>query len=273
LGAALNRLAEEDASLHVSVDRESGQTVIKGMSEHHLERAVDRLKRDFNVAANVGAPQVAYRETIIRTIEHNYTHKRQTFGQGEFAKVTMRFEPLPAGSDFVFARGDACSLPPDYVSGVEQGVRNAMECGPLAGFPMVDFKATLIGGQYHDEDSNVMTFETAARACFREAVPRAGPRILEPIMKVEVRTPEDCLGSVIGDLNSRRGHMIGFDSREDACAVTALVPLANMFGYVNTLRSMSQGRALHSMQFDHYEQVPNSPPDGPDNFPGAMALR
>jgi elongation factor G len=257
MGVALHRLAQEDPSFRVSVDHESGQTIIKGMGELHLEIIVDRMKREFKVEANVGAPQVAYRETITRTVEHDYTHKKQTGGSGQFAKVKIRFEPLPPGSGFEFENDVVGgTVPKEYIPGVEKGLKLAKETGVIAGFPMIDFKATLIDGQYHDVDSNVMTFDIAARACFREGIPKAGPKLLEPMMKVEVVTPEDYMGDVIGDLQSRRGQVQGMDSRGNAQVINAMVPLANMFGYVNTLRSMSQGRAQYTMHFDHYEQVP-----------------
>ncbi|QEX21881.1 elongation factor G [Hypericibacter adhaerens] len=262
MGMALNRLAQEDPSFRVSSDAESGQTIIKGMGELHLEIIVDRMKREFKVEANVGAPQVAYRETISKTIEQDYTHKKQTGGSGQFARVKIRFEPLPPGGGFEFENdvvGGA--VPREFVPGVEKGLKAAKESGVIAGFPMIDFKATLIDGAYHDVDSNVLTFDIAARACYREGIPKAGPKLLEPIMKVEVVTPEDYMGDVIGDLNSRRGQVQGMDSRGNARVITAMVPLANMFGYVNTLRSMSQGRAQYSMHFDHYEQVPQAVAD------------
>ncbi|WP_395021914.1 elongation factor G [Dongia sp.] len=262
MGVALHRLAQEDPSFRVSVDHESGQTIIKGMGELHLEIIVDRMKREFKVEANVGAPQVAYRETITKTVEHDYTHKKQTGGSGQFAKVKIRFEPLAPGSGFVFENDVVGgTVPKEYVPGVEKGLKLAKESGVIAGFPMIDFKATLIDGQYHDVDSNVMTFDIAARACYREGIPKAGPKLLEPMMKVEVVTPEDYLGDVIGDLNSRRGQVQGMDSRGNAQVVSAMVPLANMFGYVNNLRSMSQGRAQYTMTFDHYEQVPQAVAD------------
>jgi elongation factor G len=262
MGVALHRLAQEDPSFRVSVDHESGQTIIKGMGELHLEIIVDRMKREFKVEANVGAPQVAYRETITKTVEHDYTHKKQTGGSGQFAKVKIRFEPLEPGSGFVFENDVVGgTVPKEYVPGVEKGLKLAKESGVIAGFPMIDFKATLIDGQYHDVDSNVMTFDIAARACYREGIPKAGPKLLEPMMKVEVVTPEEYLGDVIGDLNSRRGQVQGMDSRGNAQVVSAMVPLANMFGYVNNLRSMSQGRAQYTMTFDHYEQVPQAVAD------------
>jgi elongation factor G len=262
MGMALNRLAQEDPSFRVSSDAESGQTIIKGMGELHLEIIVDRMKREFKVEANVGAPQVAYRETISKKVEQDYTHKKQTGGSGQFARVKIRFEPLAPGGGFVFENdvvGGA--VPREFVPGVEKGLKAAKESGVIAGFPMIDFKATLIDGAYHDVDSNVLTFDIAARACYREGIPKAGPKLLEPIMKVEVVTPDDYMGDVIGDLNSRRGQVQGMDSRGNARVITAMVPLANMFGYVNTLRSMSQGRAQYTMHFDHYEQVPQAVAD------------
>ncbi|MGH6937965.1 elongation factor G [Hypericibacter sp.] len=262
MGMALNRLAQEDPSFRVSSDAESGQTIIKGMGELHLEIIVDRMKREFKVEANVGAPQVAYRETISRKIEQDYTHKKQTGGSGQFARVKIRFEPLPAGSGFEFENDVVGgSVPREFIPGVEKGLKAAKETGVIAGFPMIDFKATLIDGAYHDVDSNVLTFDIAARACYREGIPKAGPKLLEPIMKVEVVTPDDYMGDVIGDLNSRRGQVQGMDSRGNARVIAAMVPLANMFGYVNTLRSMSQGRAQYTMHFDHYEQVPQAVAD------------
>src|SRR5690348_16903859 len=262
MGVALNRLAQEDPSFRVSSDPESGQTIIKGMGELHLEIIVDRMKREFKVEANVGAPQVAYRESITKKIEWDYTHKKQTGGSGQYAKVKIRFEPGAPGSGFVFENdvvGGA--VPKEYIPGVEKGLTNAKETGVIAGFPVIDLKCTLIDGGYHDVDSNVMTFDIAARACFREALPKAGPRLLEPMMKVEVVTPQEYMGDVIGDLNSRRGQVQGMEARGNAQVVTAMVPLANMFGYVNTLRSMSQGRAQYTMHFDHYEQVPQAVAD------------
>ncbi|MEZ5833131.1 MAG: elongation factor G [Dongiaceae bacterium] len=257
MGIALNRLAQEDPSFRVTSDPESGQTIIKGMGELHLEIIVDRMKREFKVEANVGAPQVAYRESITKTIEWDYTHKKQTGGSGQYAKVKIRFEPGAPGSGFEFENDVVGgSVPKEYVPGVEKGLTAAKETGVIAGFPVIDLKCTLIDGGYHDVDSNVMTFEIASRACFREAMPKAGPRLLEPMMKVEVVTPQEYMGDVIGDLNSRRGQVQGMDSRGNAQVITAMVPLANMFGYVNTLRSMTQGRAQYTMHFDHYEQVP-----------------
>jgi elongation factor G len=259
LGVALHRLAQEDPSFRVSSDPESGQTILKGMGELHLEIKVDILRRTYKVEANIGAPQVAYRETLTKRVEVDYTHKKQTGGSGQFARVKIVFEPMEPGFGFEFENeivGGA--VPKEFVPGVEKGLKSQKEQGVLAGFPLIDFKASLIDGAYHEVDSNVLTFEIAARAAFRELKERRAVKLLEPIMKVEVVTPEQFLGSVIGDLNSRRGQVQGQDMRGNATVVACMVPLANMFGYVNTLRSMSQGRASYSMQFDHYEQVPNS---------------
>jgi elongation factor G len=262
MGVALMRLADEDPSFRVATDPESGQTVIKGMGELHLEIIVDRMRREFKVEANVGAPQVAYRETITKTVEHDYTHKKQTGGSGQFARVKIRFEPLPPGSGFEFENEVVGgSVPREYVPGVEKGLKSAKESGVLAGFPLIDFKASLIDGAYHDVDSSALAFEIAARACYREGIERARPVLLEPIMRVEVVTPEEYMGDIIGDLNSRRGQIQGMDSRGNARVVNAMVPLANMFGYVNNLRSMSQGRATYTMHFDHYAQVPQAVAD------------
>jgi elongation factor G len=259
MGIALSRLAQEDPSFRVSSDNESGQTVIKGMGELHLEIIVDRMKREFKVEANVGAPQVAYRETISKLYECDYTHKKQSGGSGQFARVKIRFEPLPPGSGFLFeAKVIGGVVPKEYIPGVQKGLNSSIGTGVIAGFPVTDFKATLIDGAYHDVDSSALAFEIAARACFREGLPKAAPKLLEPMMRVEVVTPEDYMGDVIGDLNSRRGQVTGMDSRGNARVINAMVPLANMFGYVNTLRSMSQGRAQYTMHFDHYSEVPNN---------------
>ncbi|WP_225767073.1 elongation factor G [Inquilinus sp. Marseille-Q2685] len=259
MSTALQRLAQEDPSFRVAVDAESGQTVIKGMGELHLEILVDRMKREFKVDANVGAPQVAYRETITQKAEIDYTHKKQTGGSGQFARVKLTFEPLPAGSGYQFESAIiGGSVPKEYIPGVEKGLNSAKDTGVIAGFPVIDFKATLTDGAFHDVDSSVLAFEIASRAAFREGLPKARPALLEPIMKVEVVTPEDYMGDVIGDLNSRRGQIQGMDSRGNAQVISAMVPLANMFGYVNTLRSMSQGRAQYTMHFDHYEPVPQA---------------
>ena len=262
MGIALNRLAQEDPSFRVSVDEESGQTVIKGMGELHLDILVDRMRREFKVEANVGAPQVAYRETLTKRAEIDYTHKKQTGGSGQFARVKIVFEPGEPGSGFVFENSIVGgAVPKEYIPGVEKGLNSIKDSGLLAGFPLIDFKATLIDGAYHDVDSSVMAFEIASRAAFREGAQQAGVKLLEPIMNVEVVTPEEYMGDVIGDLNSRRGQISGTEQRGIAQVIHAMVPLANMFGYVNTLRSMSQGRAQYTMQFDHYEQVPQAVSD------------
>ncbi len=259
MGTALGRLAAEDPSFRVSTDRESGQTIVKGMGELHLDIIVDRMRREFKVDANVGAPQVAYRETIARAAEIDYTHKKQTGGSGQFARVRIAFEPSEPGTGFEFeSRVVGGAVPREYVPGVEKGLSDAKESGAIAGFPMIDFRAVLVDGASHDVDSSVMAFEIAARAAFREGIAKAGPRLLEPVMRVEVVTPEEYMGDIIGDLNSRRGHVSDMDQRGNARVVVARVPLANMFGYVNNLRSMSQGRAQYTMHFDHYEQVPRA---------------
>ena len=258
MGIALNRLAAEDPSFRVKSDEESGQTIIAGMGELHLDILVDRMKREFKVEANVGAPQVAYRESITRQAEIDYTHKKQSGGSGQFARVKIIFEPHE-GDDFIFeSKIVGGAVPKEYIPGVQKGIESVMGAGPLAGFPMLGVKATLIDGAYHDVDSSVLAFEIAARAAFREGAQKAGAQLLEPIMKVEVVTPEDYVGDVIGDLNSRRGQISGTEARGIATVVNANVPLANMFGYVNNLRSMSQGRAQYTMQFDHYEPVPTA---------------
>jgi elongation factor G len=259
MGVALARLAQEDPSFRVSVDEESGQTILRGMGELHLDIKVDILRRTYKVDCNIGAPQVAYRETLTKAVEIDYTHKKQTGGSGQFARVKIVFEPLEAGAGFTFENEVVGgSVPKEYVPGVEKGLNASRENGVLAGFPLIDFKATLVDGAYHEVDSNVLTFEIASRAAFRELKERKAVKLLEPMMKVEVVTPEDFMGGVIGDLNSRRGQVQGTDQRGNAQVITAMVPLANMFGYVNTLRSMSQGRASYSMQFDHYEDVPRA---------------
>lgn len=259
MGLALQRLAAEDPSFRVSVDHESGQTIMKGMGELHLEILVDRMKREFKVEANVGAPQVAYRETITKPVEIDYVHKKQSGGSGQFARVIIRFEPGEVGSGFIFESDIVGgSVPKEYIPGVEKGLESAKDNGVIAGFPCIDFKATLFDGAYHDVDSSALAFEIAARAAFREGLPKCKPVLLEPVMKVEVVTPEDYMGDVIGDLNSRRGQVQNMDSRGNARVITAMVPLANMFGYINTLRSMSQGRAQYSMEFHHYDQVPQA---------------
>ncbi len=259
MGMALARLAQEDPSFRVSTDQESGQTILKGMGELHLDIKVDILRRTYKIDANVGAPQVAYRETLSKPVTILYTHKKQTGGSGQFAEVKIDFEPLPPGSGFQFEnKVVGGSIPKEFIPSVEKGMRVQKESGLMAGFPVIDFKATLVDGKYHEVDSNALTFDIASRAAFRELATKGVVKLLEPIMKVEVVTPEDFLGSVIGDLNSRRGQVQGTDTRGNAQIITAMVPLANMFGYINTLRSMTQGRAQYTMQFDHYEQVPQA---------------
>ncbi|SDB17060.1 elongation factor G [Bauldia litoralis] len=259
MGVALHRLAQEDPSFRVKTDQESGQTIIAGMGELHLDIIVDRMRREFKVEASVGAPQVAYRETITKGVLEDYTHKKQTGGSGQFARIKIEVSPGEPGTGFVFeSKIVGGNVPKEYIPGVEKGVSSVMQTGVLAGFPLVDVHVALVDGAYHDVDSSVMAFEIAGRAAMREACRKASPKLLEPIMKVEVVSPEDYLGSVIGDINSRRGQVLGTDTRGVAQVVDAMVPLANMFGYVNTLRSMSQGRAQYTMQFDHYEQVPQA---------------
>jgi elongation factor G len=257
LGVALSKLAAEDPSFRVSTDPESGQTILKGMGELHLDIKIDILKRTYKVDANIGAPQVAYREKLTKRVEIDETHKKQTGGAGQFAKVSMIFEPNSPGAGNVFeSKVVGGSIPKEYIPGVEKGVNTALTSGVLAGFPVVDVKATLTDGAYHDVDSSVLAFELCARAASRRALREGHSVLLEPIMKVEVTTPEDYTGSVMGDLLGRRGQVQGQDMRGNAVIINAMVPLANMFGYVNQLRSMSQGRANYTMQFDHYEQVP-----------------
>ena len=259
MGLALARLAAEDPSFRVKTDEESGQTIISGMGELHLDIIVDRMKREFKVEANIGAPQVAYREAITKGVEHDYTHKKQSGGSGQFARIKFRIEPNEPGAGFEFkSEVVGGNVPKEYVPGVEKGVASVMGAGPVIGFPIVDVKFTLTDGAYHDVDSSVLAFEIAGRAGFKEAIEKASPKILEPIMRVEVLTPEDYVGDVIGDLNSRRGQIRGTEARGIAQVIDAMVPLANMFGYVNSLRSMSQGRAQYTMTFDHYEQVPQA---------------
>ena len=259
LGVALQKLAAEDPSFRVSTDQESGQTILKGMGELHLDIKVDILRRTYKVDANIGAPQVAYREKLTRAVEINYVHKKQTGGTGQFAKVIIRFEPSEPGAGNKFeSKIVGGAVPKEFIPGVEKGINSVMGAGILIGFPVVDVTATLLDGAYHDVDSSVLAFEIASRAAFKEALQKGGSVLLEPIMKVEVVTPEDYTGSVIGDLNSRRGQIQGQDMRGNASVINAMVPLANMFGYVNTLRSFSQGRANFTMQFDHYEQVPKA---------------
>ena len=259
MGIALARLAAEDPSFRVETDFESGQTIMKGMGELHLDILVDRMKREFKVEANIGAPQVAYRETIGHEVEHSYTHKKQSGGSGQFAEVKLVITPTQPGEGYSFeSKIVGGAVPKEYVPGVEKGIKSVMDSGPLAGFPVIDFKVALVDGKFHDVDSSVLAFEIAARMGMREGMRKAGAKLLEPIMKVEVVTPEEYTGGIIGDLTSRRGQVQGQDTRGNAIAIEAFVPLANMFGYINTLRSMSSGRAQFTMQFDHYEAVPQN---------------
>ncbi|XBQ16225.1 MAG: elongation factor G [Oceanicaulis sp.] len=262
LGVALQRLAAEDPSFRVSTDEESGQTIIAGMGELHLDILVDRMKREFKVEANVGQPQVAYRETIGQAYEIDYTHKKQTGGTGQFARVKIQFEPCEPGEGYSFeSKIVGGNVPKEYIPGVQKGIDSVRENGLLAGFPVIDFKATLVDGAYHDVDSSVLAFEIASRAAMKEAKSQLRMKLLEPIMKVEVVTPDEYTGSVIGDLNSRRGQIRDQEMRGNATVVNAFVPLANMFGYVNNLRSATQGRAQFTMQFDHYAPVPQAVAD------------
>ena len=259
MSQGLARLAAEDPSFRVETDLESGQTIMKGMGELHLDILVDRLKREFKVEANIGQPQVAYRETISRKTEVDYTHKKQTGGSGQFARVKLEIEPTEPGEGYSFeSRIVGGAVPKEYIPGVEKGIQSVMDSGPLAGFPVIDFKVALVDGAYHDVDSSVLAFEIAARQAMREGIKKAGPKLLEPIMKVEVVTPEEYTGNIIGDLTSRRGQVQGQETRGNAIVINAFVPLANMFGYINTLRSMSSGRANFTMLFDHYEPVPQN---------------
>ncbi len=259
LGVALHRLAQEDPSFSVTVDHESGQTIIKGMGELHLDIIVDRMRREFGVEANVGAPQVAYRETVSKPSDVDYTHRKQTGGSGQFARVKLTIEPNEQGAGYEFVnKVVGGNVPKEFIPGVQKGVQSVIDAGILAGFPILDVKVTLTDGASHDVDSSVMAFEIASRAAFREGAMKAGPKLLEPMMKVEAVTPEDYVGGIIGDLTGRRGQVRGQESRGNAVVIRAMVPLANMFGYVNTLRSMSQGRAQFTMEFDHYSQVPQA---------------
>ena len=259
MSAGLQRLAAEDPSFRVETDLESGQTIMKGMGELHLDILVDRLKREFKVEANIGAPQVAYRETIGHEVEHTYTHKKQSGGSGQFAEVKMVISPTEPGEGYSFeSRIVGGAVPKEYIPGVEKGIKSVMDSGPLAGFPVIDFKVALIDGKFHDVDSSVLAFEIAARMGMREGMKKAGAKLLEPIMKVEVVTPDEYTGNIIGDLTSRRGQVQGQETRGNAIVINAFVPLANMFGYINNLRSMSSGRAQFTMQFDHYEPVPQN---------------
>jgi elongation factor G len=259
MSQGLQRLAAEDPSFRVSTDPESGQTIMKGMGELHLDILVDRLRREYKVEANIGAPQVAYRETISHKAEIDYTHKKQTGGSGQFARVKLTIEPTEPGEGFSFeSKIVGGSVPKEYIPGVEKGVKSVMDSGPLAGFPVIDFRVQLTDGAFHDVDSSVLAFEIASRAAMREGLRKAGAKLLEPIMKVEVVTPEEYTGGIIGDLTSRRGQVTGQENRGNAVMVNAFVPLANMFGYINNLRSMSSGRAQFTMLFDHYEPVPQN---------------
>ena len=257
MGLALSRLSQEDPSLQITTDLESGQTILKGMGELHLEIIIDRLKREFKVEANIGQPQVAYREAITKEYEVNYTHKKQSGGAGQYARVKLLFEKGEVGSGFTFdSKIVGGAVPKEYIPGVVKGLEQSINSGVLAGYPVVDLKATLLDGDFHDVDSSVLAFEIASKAAYKEGISQAGPVILEPIMKVEAITPEDYMGDIIGDLNSRRGQVSGMEPRGNAQVIDANVPLATMFGYVNDLRSISQGRAQFTMQFSHYEQVP-----------------
>jgi len=259
MGLALARLAAEDPSFRVETDLESGQTIMKGMGELHLDILVDRMRREFKVEANIGAPQVAYRETISNAHEIDYTHKKQTGGTGQFARVKLQITPTEPGEGYSFeSKIVGGAVPKEYIPGVEKGIKSVMDSGPLAGFPVIDFKVALVDGAFHDVDSSVLAFEIASRAAMREGLKKAGAKLLEPIMKVEVVTPEEYTGGVIGDLTSRRGMVTGQDSRGNANVINAMVPLANMFGYINNLRSMTSGRAVFTMLFDHYDAVPEN---------------
>ncbi len=259
MSQGLQRLAAEDPSFRVETDLESGQTIMKGMGELHLDILVDRLKREFKVEANIGSPQVAYRETVSREVEHTYTHKKQSGGSGQFAEVKMIITPTEPGEGYSFeSRIVGGAVPKEYIPGVEKGIKSVMDSGPLAGFPVIDFKVALVDGKFHDVDSSVLAFEIAARMGMREGMKKAGAKLLEPIMKVEVVTPEEFTGGIIGDLTSRRGQVQGQDTRGNANVINAMVPLANMFGYISQLRSMSSGRANFTMQFDHYDPVPQN---------------
>jgi elongation factor G len=262
MSMALSNMALEDPSFRVSVDPESGETILRGMGELHLDIKVDILRRTYGVDANVGAPQVAYRETLVKPTEIDYTHKKQTGGTGQFARVKLRVEPNETGKGNEFVSeivGGA--VPKEYIPGVEKGINSIWDSGVLIGFPMVDNKVTLYDGAFHEVDSSAIAFEIAARAAMKEGCDKAGVKLLEPIMDVEVVTPEDFVGSVIGDINSRRGQIRGQEMRGNATVVRAYVPLANMFGYVSQLRSQSQGRASYTMQFAHYADVPRNVAD------------
>jgi len=273
LDVALAKLAAEDPSFRVSTDQESGQTILKGMGELHLDIKLDILRRTYKVDANIGAPQVAFRERVTLRVEHSYTHKKQTGGTGQFAAITIIVEPNEPGKGYEFeSKIVGGAVPKEYIAGVEKGLESVLSSGVVAGFPVVDVKVQLIDGKYHDVDSSTQAFEIASRAAFREALQKGKSVLLEPIMKVEVVTPEDCTGSVIGDLNSRRSLILDQGRRGNANVVNAMVPLMHMFGYVNNLRSMSQGRATFRMQFDHCAPAPPSPEDDPP-FRPAIGMR
>ena len=272
LGVALAKLAAEDPSFHVSTDQESGQTILKGMDEAHLDIKVDILKRTYKVDANIGAPQVAYREKLKKRVEVSYTHKRLVGPKGQFAKVTIVFEPAEAGAGCSFeSKIVGGAVPNEYIPGVERGISSVMGSGVTAGFPLIDVKATLVDAAYHDVDSSPHAFETASRAAFREALRKGGSVLLEPIMKVQIVTPKEHTGFAMGDLRARRGHIQGHEMCDGAVVINATAPLANMFGYVNTLRTGTRGRASFTMQFDHYAPVPS--PDDDKPFPPAVGMR
>ena len=272
LGMALAKLAAEDSSFRVSIDPETGRTILKGMDDLHLDTKIDILKRAHKIEVTVGAPQVAYRETITRAVEVDYSHKKQTGSAGQFARVILEIEPNGKGRGCTFeSTVDGRLVPEEFVPGVEKGFNSVMSSGVVAGFPLLDVKVALVDGAYHECDSSAIAFEIAARAALREGLQKAGSVLLEPVMKVEVTTPEEYLGGVIGDLNSRRGRIVGTGSRGDAQIVGAMVPLANMFGYAGSLRSMSQDCGTFTMQFDHY--VPVSLPGGDPPFRPAIGMR
>jgi elongation factor G len=262
MSMALSTMAIEDPSFRVSVDHESGETILKGMGELHLDIKVDILRRTYGVDANVGAPQVAYRETLVRPADIDYTHKKQTGGTGQFARVKLRLEPNETGKGNEFeSEIVGGTVPKEYIPGVEKGVKSVWDSGVLIGFPVVDTKVTLYDGAFHEVDSSAIAFEIAARSAMKEGCDKAGVKLLEPVMDVEVVTPGDFVGSVIGDINSRRGQIRNQEMRGNATVIRAYVPLANMFGYVSQLRSMSQGRASYTMQFAHYADVPRNVAD------------
>jgi len=259
MSLALQKLAAEDPSLRLRTDQETAQTILSGMGELHLEIIIDRLKREYGVEANIGAPQVAYRETITRSNTETYTHRKQTGGAGQYAEVKVVFEPLARNEGVLFENEVVGgTVPREYIPAVEKGLRNQAETGVLAGFPTVDFKAKLIDGKYHDVDSSALAFEIAAKACFRAGMKKAGPIILEPVMDVEITTPQDHVGDVVGDLNRRRGMIQNQESSGTTVIVRAHVPLKEMFGYISDLRSMTKGRASFTMQFHHYDPVPRN---------------